>query len=39
MSAYELLQKYCNICIHKEKCWRPCPIVLLAMLEDWHETN
>lgn len=31
MSGYEALRKFCGRCVHKEKCWRPCPVVLLAI--------
>lgn len=31
MNGYEALQKFCNKCVYRERCWRPCPVVLLAM--------
>jgi len=33
MSGIEALSQYCANCIHKDKCWRPCPVVLIAMTE------
>lgn len=37
MTALEALQTYCAICAHKDVCWRPCPVVYLAMQQE--ETN
>jgi len=28
----EVMQKYCDRCIHRSKCWRPCPTVQAAIL-------
>ena len=34
MSGLEAIKEYCAKCAHKEKCWKPCPTVLLAIQED-----
>lgn len=31
MSGLEALKEYCEKCVHRRECWRPCQIVLLAM--------
>jgi hypothetical protein len=31
MDAVSAMEKYCNVCVHKEKCWRPCVIVIRAL--------
>ena len=31
MKANEVIEKYCNTCIHKAKCYKPCPVVLMAI--------
>lgn len=34
MNAIEVNQIYCANCRHKEKCYRPCPTVLIALYKD-----
>lgn len=34
MSISEALKKYCDKCKWKKKCWRMCPAVLLALVEE-----
>lgn len=31
MSGEEVIKKYCDLCLHKNKCWKPCITVLRAM--------
>lgn len=31
MNAYEVNKKYCERCIHKDKCYNLCPAVLRAI--------
>lgn len=33
MDTKEVMRKYCNNCIHKKKCWRPCPTVSKELME------
>lgn len=34
MNAIEVNQKYCMNCQYRDKCYRPCPIVLSALYKD-----
>lgn len=31
MTAEEVINKYCNTCIHRKDCWRPCMTALAAL--------
>jgi len=33
MDAIDATKKYCDTRAHRDKCWRPCPVVLIAMNE------
>ena len=31
MNADEVIRKYCNTCIHRKDCWRPCMTTIAAL--------
>lgn len=34
MTIEEILKEYCDRCVHKDYCYKPCPIVTSRQLED-----
>lgn len=32
MNAEQVTNKYCNTCQHKKKCYKPCVVVLRALI-------
>jgi hypothetical protein len=39
MTPENIIEKYCNTCVHKNKCYKLCPDVLRAIYLDKEEVK
>lgn len=33
MTAKDVIEKYCNTCQYKDRCWNPCYVVIEALYD------